>query len=211
MEFCNNVFSLEGPIAIGKSSILDALRNRGCVIFPEPVETWKPALDRFYQEQAEGRIDDAIQAAVDLQFRVIESLEERHYDILTTDFGDTPVVMERSLLAALSVFTSINAEDYPNPHQWEKVRHSLWDGCEMYESELHRIALHHDDVNVLIERTRNRQGSDHIADINYLKKVYEKSTEFEDDCNLIVNVTNKEVNDIADEIKREIDEFLITL
>lgn len=206
--FSNFVFSLEGPIGVGKSTILSALGRRGCKIYPEPVATWKPALDRFYQCQVAGTEADATEAAISLQSCVVESLDDRHREIESINFERRAVVMERSCLAALSIFVDINENRHPNSTQWQLIRRSLWDSCRMYETDLKRIALHHDSVETVIARTLNREGSDFISDTNYLKDVYIASNAFEEDCDIVVNCTNRPVSDIADEIECQINAII---
>ena len=42
------VFSIEGPIGVGKSTVLGLLKGHGFPVYPEPTKEWDPWLQHFY-------------------------------------------------------------------------------------------------------------------------------------------------------------------
>ena len=77
-----HIYAIEGPIGVGKSSVLHGLMQRGYSVFPEPVQEWESALKTFYsaQNKSDNELnkDEVTQAAVDVQKVIVESLVERH-------------------------------------------------------------------------------------------------------------------------------------
>lgn len=198
----NIVFSLEGPIGVGKSTVLKALEKKGYKIYPEPTHLWENELECFYKSQKDGDTKDSTRAALNLQYKVIETLDDRYAEIDSINFYDRPVIVERSMLAGWHIFVEINHKLHPHPSEWMAISKSYLDSCKMYEENLTRISLHHDNVETLIARTKNREGVDEDADEDYLRKVYDESLQFENEnCDYVVNVTNKGVEEIANEIE----------
>lgn len=200
MNMTNVLFSLEGPIGVGKSTILSALQRRGYKVFPEPVHKWIPAINNFYQVKYDGTKEEMVDAAIRLQNVVIDSLIDRHEEILKLPQTGEPIIMERSIYAALCVFADINARIYPNQEKWGEINKSMWEYTKLYEPDSKRIGLHHDKVDELISRTRVRQGVDQFAKQAYLTEVYEQSLLFESECTHIINVTGQNVDETVDHI-----------
>lgn len=189
------VFSVEGPIGVGKTAVLRALEQANlCKVFYEPIEQWKPALTSFYQDQTP---DNALM----LQDLIGATLEARHRDVHRYT-GPKPVVMERSQYSGLCVFTGYNVTSFPD-HRWLAIERRLWNSFRSFESNICRIALHHDDVNVLLQRTRTRESDapELSASVDYLKAIYERSNVFENECQHVVNVSSKSVDCVAKEIE----------
>ncbi len=93
------VISIDGGIAVGKSTLCDLLAEAGYVVFREGAddrERWAPALERFYQNPHQGAF--ALQVAILCDMRAI-------YDKIGT-IGDMQkvVFVERSPLSARDIF-----------------------------------------------------------------------------------------------------------
>jgi deoxyadenosine/deoxycytidine kinase len=190
------IFALEGPIGVGKSSVLRELQDtHNCRIYPEPVEKWEPALTKFYMERT-------AQSAIKLQELIGDTLEIRHGEIRTNDDGEQPIVMERSLYSGLRVFTHINSKIYPSSG-WDKVYQNYCEAFKLLEGNgICRIGLQHDSFYELCRRTGQRGVNmpEAFATTRYLKEVYDQCTSFQDDCHFVVNVTNKTPKEIGDEV-----------
>ena len=92
------IVSLEGNIGCGKTSVLAALAQEYDTR-PEPIEQWKPWLERFYTNPSE--------AALGLQLQVLASF----HDIRVTLPATTPVVLvERSPQTGKDVFMALMVE-----------------------------------------------------------------------------------------------------
>ena len=97
------LFTIEGPIACGKSTVLRGLAAKGIYVFPEPTATWKPWLEEYYASSTP-------EAALILQRRILASLIFRHHLIAEVwdRFPNGIFVMERSLFSAASLFADVS-------------------------------------------------------------------------------------------------------
>lgn len=87
------IISVEGGIGCGKSTALGLISTEGARIIPEPLDDWRPLLQRFYQNDARW--------AFTLQTQVLASyagLNMTSHDLIIT---------ERSPYSGLAVFASL--------------------------------------------------------------------------------------------------------
>jgi len=164
-------FSIEGPIAAGKSTILKALSKRGCKVYPEPTHLWNPWLEEFYKTELNA------ESAIILQKKIIGSLEERNTQMMREMRRGDIVVQERSLNSSLNVFTKNNAETFPHPG-WNEVKVLAREKYEALEKGK-MISIH---LNVpfetIIERSKKRNDPDSNASSLYMRQIHDKSEEF---------------------------------
>lgn len=197
-------YCLEGPIGVGKSTILRGLKDKyGCNVFPEPVEKWKNALHKFYEEET-------LETAIDLQKLILQTLGERQTS--ATDPNPEPemenrtVVVERSLMSGMEIFAELNSKRFPSP-RWESVISDYWDACYSLEAGAYRIALHHDNFEELLNRTNRREedAPELFAETEYLKQVYDACNKFESTCDCVLDVTNLTESETVDQVMAAID------
>ena len=122
--FAMKLFSIEGPIGIGKSTLLSELKKNGYPIYPEPIEEWAPVLKAFYHDRSK--------TAVDCQRFIYSSLIKRHLRIWKDNYEVN--VMERSLKASLDVFTTATKRTSPSSN-WGIVEKYGEGGMARYESQ----------------------------------------------------------------------------
>lgn len=194
---CKNMklFVIEGPIAVGKSTVLNELKLRGYDVHCEPIDVWKPQLDKFYMS---GRKSDD---AIALQYFIGASLVDRLQTALKQATPESVIIFERSLLSGWKIFTKINALNAPHP-EWVKVEEKMGEWYAMYEKNMIRIALDL-DLEELLKRSNARGDPDTNAGTKYLTEVVKESKRYaEKYCDYVINVTNASTHTIADKIER---------
>ena len=97
------IISIEGAIGVEKSTVLQLLMSL-FPVFLEPIDEWRESLEKFY---ATGEKNGSIE----LQYKIIESLQMRHESMKSCK--KSIVLMERSLLSSLEVFTKYNSSAFP--------------------------------------------------------------------------------------------------
>lgn len=98
---------IDGNISAGKSSVLSEIERRGYYVFKEDIDSWKWALDNYY--------NDPERWGFTIQVAVLNSMMDQRAQILTLD---TPFVfVERSPMSSM-VFASVLAKrGYLNPDE----------------------------------------------------------------------------------------------
>ena len=186
--FAMKLFSIEGPIGIGKSTLLSELKKNGYPTYPEPIEEWTPVLKAFYHDRSK--------TAVDCQRFIYSSLINRHLRIWRDNYEVN--IMERSLKASLDVFTAATKRASPSSN-WRIVEKYGEGGMARYESGTRYIALHA-SFDTVYNRSRARGGLDTEADKEYLKEIYDLCVEFEKDCHAIVYVDGRSIESVTKEV-----------
>jgi len=195
------LFSIEGPIAVGKSTLLHKLSGRLYRVYQEPVDLWEDQLLRFYKERTP-------EVAIQTQRFITTTMEDRHKLIRHhMDLGpsSTPMrspfpIMERSVLAGQEVFAKVSSQTFPHP-DWEDVEEEMKAVVDEYEGNVVvRIALHVDFETTMV-RSLVRQAPDADAHRSYLKKIYDASVNFESICTHVVQCEGKTVDEIAEEVQ----------
>ena len=167
------LFSIEGPIACGKTTVLRGLATRGIHVFPEPTATWKPWLEEYYAGSTP-------EAALILQRRILASLILRHH--LIAEFQDHYpngiFVMERSLFSAVSLFAEVNSRLRPHP-AWKGVKEQIIRAFEEYErGKVIALALRL-PFEETIRRSLARGNPDINASIDYMSAIHVRSSVLE--------------------------------
>ena len=65
------IISIEGAIGVGKSTVLQSLMS-SFPVFLEPIDEWKESLEKFYTTGNKNI------GFIELQYKIIESLQMRH-------------------------------------------------------------------------------------------------------------------------------------
>lgn len=177
------IFSIEGPIGVGKSTLLHLLKDCGFSVYPEPIEEWEPWLQHFYTTEKTAK--DSIQ----LQTQIGHSIARRMESILQD--GKHCVIMERSLQSGLHIFTKVNRELTPDP-RWDEVEQLYKDLILKWETETEKVKLFYIALNccnfeTVYERSKLRGGPDSFVQANYHKLIYQRSQQFHDRCDEIIN------------------------
>jgi deoxyadenosine/deoxycytidine kinase len=194
------LFVLEGPIGIGKSTILQELEKRGYKIFPEPLHQWRDVLEKYYTN---GQTKED---AIGVQRCINHSLLMRHGEIIEYT-GKKIMIMERSLYSAIS-FAAINEEMNPG-HEWIRIKRDLWEGAKEYESDkICHIYLHHNSFDELLRRTRMRNDCDKNACPIYLRRVYDSHLICEEEAEKVIDVTEKSIAEICDEFENFVERYI---
>ena len=167
-------------------------------VFLEPIDEWRESLEKFY---ATGEKNVG---SIELQYKIIESLQMRHESMKSCK--KSIVLMERSLLSSLEVFTKNNSSAFPHP-EWEKVESLTRKLISEYEqNDVHYIALNA-AFDTILHRSIARGGPEIDANKNYLRSIYDNSIIFENKCNYIIRCENKSPADIVNEIVKYIHEI----
>ena len=164
------VFSIEGPIGVGKSTVLSLLKGHGFPVYPEPTKEWDPWLQHFYA--TEKTANDSIH----LQLQIGNSIAKR-MDKIVGD-GNSVAIVERSLRSGLHVFTEVNQELTPDP-EWENCVKFYEDLIVKHETETHNmkfyyLALNCADFEKVYKRSKFCSRPDSFIQVNYHKKYMTK-------------------------------------
>ena len=147
------IISIEGAIGVGKSTVLQLLMSL-FPVFLEPIDEWKESLEKFY---ASGEKNVG---SIELQYKIIESLRMHHESMKSCK--KSIVLMERSLLSSLEVFTKNNSSAFPHP-EWEKVESLTRKLISEYEqNDVHYIALNA-AFDTILNRAIDRGGPEIVA------------------------------------------------
>ena len=106
---------LEGNIASGKSTLLEQLAQRGLTVRPEPVESWHPLIDLYYQDPASWSLC--------FNLKVLHSFQSVPCPT------DHPIIVERSPGACRHVFGQLAYND-------QRMSPAAWDVFKEYASLL---------------------------------------------------------------------------
>jgi len=155
----------------------------------------------------EGEVD----AALRTQVGIIESLVRRHRRILQEARSQSPLIMERSLQAALMVFTKNGESEFPHPG-WHLIKAWARRLINIYEGGLIKIALHI-SFEFVSKRLAQFRGKERVTDmeslpscvvgnsvptLKYLERIHARSSAFELECEKLVNSNEKTVDETAD-------------
>ena len=199
------VFSIEGPIGVGKSTVLNLLKKRGFSIYPEPTEEWEPWLRHFYTTEKTAK------DSIHLQRQIGNSIAKRMEAIVCD--GNSVAIMERSLQSGLHVFTEVNRILTPDP-EWENCVNYYEDLITKYETEtcnkkLYYLALNCEDFEKVYKRSKLRGGPDSFTQVNYHKKIYNQSLKFHNRCNNVIDFSVYDTPPvICDRVIKIINEYM---
>ena len=177
------VFSIEGPIGVGKSTTLGLLKQNGFFVYPEPTKEWEPWLQHFYTTEKTAK------DSIHLQLQIGNSIVKRMETIVRD--GNSVAIMERSLLSGLHVFTEVNKRLTPSP-EWDNCVKAYEDLISKYETEtcnlkIFYLALNCTDFEKVYQRSRLRGGPDSFTQVDYHKKIYDQSLKFHKKCHNVIN------------------------
>jgi len=167
------LFSIEGSIACGKSTLLHGLAAKGAHVFPEPTETWRPWLEEYYASTTP-------EAALTLQRRIHASLILRHHMIaeVRDRWPNGLLVMERSLFSAGSLFSEVNSRLRPHPG-WKGVKEAIENSFAEYEKgKVIAIALRLPFAET-VRRSIARGDPDIVASIHYKQAIHDRTSDIE--------------------------------
>ena len=191
------LFSIEGPIACGKSTVLRGLAAKGIYVFPEPTATWKPWLEEYYASSTP-------EAALILQRRILASLIFRHHLIaeVRDRFPNGVFVMERSLFSAASLFAEVNSRLRPHPG-WEGVKEQIIRGFEEFErGKVIAIALRL-PFEETVRRSLARGNPDINASIDYMYAIHVRSSVLETSRQqMVVNCRGASPEEVLNTVER---------
>ena len=199
--------SIDGSIAAGKSSIIEALppRLRQCNLdfdyFPEPVAEWERtgALSRFYEKSSlpQNSYERWI-ATRDLQATIMDSY-------LAAVPYEPSVIIERGMLSALSVFTPLAKL---HPHLEQGLYKAALDSPDLLHAMPHGIVYIDVPAEVCLQRIRNRGVPyEQKVDLIYLTKLEERYkqmlADFKGPCKIIDGLQPRDMvlQQVAEAIK----------
>ena len=120
------IFFLEGNIASGKTTLLQALRERGMTIIEEPVARFSRSLAAFHARPTR-------RTCLTLQRRVAYLCADMQSGIETFPSSST-VIIERSIFAAQEIFARMHEEAglITERDRWSLSRHRDKPGIKLY-------------------------------------------------------------------------------
>ena len=168
------IFSIEGPIGIGKSTLLKGLEKKGFTVFPEPVEEWNPWLRRFYTSKRTSK------DSIELQYKIGDSIARRMEKIMAC--AEKHIIMERSLHSGLHVFTKVNQQLTPDS-DWENVQKYYEKLIQKWETDGESCLFHFIGLNCsfaqVLQRAELRRGLDTLTQKYYHRLIYDQNYIFE--------------------------------
>lgn len=177
----SKIFTIEGNIGAGKSTILEALKHysKDIIILPEPVDLWmkfkpknceKCLFELFYQDNKKYGFAFQIYA---LQTR---------YKLLIDTIKNNPnkiIICERSIVTDNKIFAEIMRNDgIINEYEYD-VYKNLHDILLETLSPLSGIIYLKTSTSICVDRiiSRNRSGEESIS-IEYIKKLNKKHNDW---------------------------------
>lgn len=177
----SKIFTIEGNIGAGKSTILEALKSysKDIIILPEPVDLWmefkpnncdKCLFELFYEDNKKYGFVFQIYA---LQTR---------YKLLIDTIKNNPdkiIICERSIITDNKIFAEIMKNDNTiNDYEYD-VYKNLHDILSETLSPLSGIIYLKTSTSICVDRiiSRDRSGEESIS-IEYIKKLNNKHNEW---------------------------------
>lgn len=191
--------SIEGPIGVGKSTLLKHLKENidNCIVEPQHFEKIKELLDNFYKGKRESKDIVKLQEAI---IKTYNDSYKKEYD------NDCKIRIFEACTSSDKVFTEIsysknelNKDDY----DYLKKEHSI----ESYGIKIDYIIYLYADIKVLEYRNQNDKTriNEKNIETEYLKQIHEKYEEYlktiNPDCLLKIDTTNKNTEEISNQIK----------
>lgn len=182
------VFAIEGPIGIGKSTVLKFLETKENIkVYPEPLDEWQPWLERFY---AGAR---TIEESVELQYNIVKSMVARAKKIVEDEAR--VIVMERSLDSNLFVFMQ-SVMDRTEGGDWADCLRLYSRALHDYERDTDEIRFIHigldGDFEDIYFRAKNRHAVDCLASKAYHEHIYQRCNAFQYKCHEKIFVVNRD-------------------
>ena len=179
------VFTIEGSIGVGKSTIINGLRKLGFPVFLEPTQEWSSGLKKFYANPTPFE-------ATALQYTILHTIVNRHRRMIR--HPELAVIAERSLLSGRDIFVAVNSKNLPHK-EWAAVEAEytkyicLLDQYDRLHGIEHiRIGLDC-DFREICQRVERRGDFDTGATKIYHKQIFDQSKAFNNQyCDFIIPV-----------------------
>ena len=186
------VFTIDGSIGAGKSSVLEYLNKTYNVpVIVEPINKWQPYLDDLY-----GNMESS---AFNFQTRVW--LDRCWIDPLTTN----TVVMERSPLFQENVFVKINCMNGRITTKQSDMLKEMYDKTDKLWSPSGYIYLQSSPENCLERIAVRARNAEEAIPLEYMKQLHElHENAYHDAANngkniICINVDGKTIAEVATE------------
>lgn len=178
------IICIDGNIGVGKSTLLDELKNRGNTVIKEDVDTWGWCLNNYYNNQNRW--------AFTLQMVVMCSMASQYKTIQT--MSDRLVFIERSPESGL-IFSK---NSYNNKHLNLQELSLLESAYQLFDWSPHIIVLLKASVEQCMQRiaSRNRECEKSIT----TKYISNLNIEY-DKIQAIVMDNYKNVHQLADDVE----------
>lgn len=218
MNYPKQLISIEGNIGVGKTSLINILKNLLndiAEIILEPVEEWNNITDENGNNLLKNFYDDKQRWSYTFQNIAYVTRMDKIINIITTS-DKKYIILDRSLEADLNTFAKmLHKEKFINKIEWEA--YNKWNNFfNKYFGDkiIHKIIYLRCNPEICYERIckRNRDSEKNMS-IDYLNLIHEYHDEWllnKEDNILIINANNDFINDKNnfDEIYNKIMEIL---
>jgi deoxyadenosine/deoxycytidine kinase len=186
------IYSIIGNIGSGKSTILESLKDRNYIIFQEPLNEWF-LIHKFYENLEKYTFP--------FQYQILLSYYKQYEEILMLDKNikifteTTPYTSKHVFLEALKETTNCW-----KPHH-EKCFNEFYEQFDYKTDILFYLDLSPEKcIKRIMKRSRNCEKNISIEYIRLLDKKYKKMMENSSFKVIKINVGEKSVETIRDEI-----------
>ncbi len=185
------IFSIEGNIGAGKSSVLEIIQKQYTVYY-EDISAWK-FLDEFYQDKKRW--------AFTLQTSILKTMKKQYSEIMS--LKDDVIFIERSPQSSLIFAQMLYQSNHMNDKEYELIV-DLYNEFKWYPTETFFINT---PVSICFKRMRQRDrecernvDEDYLNRLNslYMEKIGDTAIVI--DYNDYINFLDKSPQEIANEI-----------
>jgi deoxyadenosine/deoxycytidine kinase len=208
-----SIYTIEGNIGSGKSSLLSVLKStqhNKYVFIDEPVEEWnditdeegKTILEHFYSDMKKYSFSFQMMAYISRLVKLKDVLKEH---------TDKIIICERSLFTDRNVFCKMLYED-KNINEIDYKIYNKWFNSFLDDIQIKGVIYVQTDPDICLNRIkiRNRQGE--VIPLEYLKRCHYKHEEWilPFDNKLIINGSQEFISNIStlNNILNDISQFI---
>ena len=153
-------WSIDGSIGAGKTTVIEKLRNRlGAKVVEEPLDEWKPWLDRYYNNKERWGFSFQMKVVLD-QSKTLSRLKDNEF-----------IIMERSPHTVYHVFANMLKDDnIIEPIEYDLIRDFI-----DYNTKPVKTIYLRCPPEICLERIKKRgRPNEQSINIEYLCKLHEK-------------------------------------
>ena len=190
------VFTIDGNIGAGKSTILSILNTRyGIPINLEPIEKWKTFLDTFYNDSIKNTFQFQIRVWLD-RCNITTNLDNPN-DL--SGIERSPIFIKHTFIQAAKDSNLINETDYDLLTELHSTSNKLWtNNVYIYLRSSPQKCL--DRIKTRDRSCESSVSLDYITNLHHLHETVAQSVSMVNKQMYICDIEGKSVDEIADEI-----------